>query len=47
MNEIFARRSTRRFLDRPVEPEKLERTQHTYAVMAETQNPFCVAHITA
>ena len=25
MNEIFARRSTRRFLDRPVEPEKLER----------------------
>lgn len=27
--------------------EKLERTQHTYAIMAETQNPFCVAHITA
>ena len=27
--------------------EKLEKTQHTYAVMAETPEPFCVAHITA
>lgn len=26
--------------------EKLEKTQHTYAIMAETDNPFCVAHIT-
>lgn len=26
--------------------EKLERTPNTYAIMAETPNPFCVAHIT-
>lgn len=27
--------------------EKLQKSAHTYAVMANTQNPFCVAHITA
>ena len=26
--------------------EKLERTPNTYAIMAETSSPFCVAHIT-
>lgn len=27
--------------------EKLQKSTHAYAIMAETQNPFCVAHITA
>lgn len=26
--------------------EKLERTSGTYAIMAETSNPFCVGYVT-
>ena len=27
--------------------EKLQKSSHIYAIMAETSSPFCVAHITA